>query len=54
MLARIDLSTFHVVRVYAVGVVGIAAVYVKRHERRAVIFAFMPCALCLEVKVHYV
>ena len=48
MLAPIDLGAFHVVRVYAVGVVGIAAVYVKRHERRAVISAFMPCALCFE------
>lgn len=36
-----------VVRVDAVRVVGIVVVYMKPHESRAVLFVFMPCALCM-------
>ena len=45
MLALIDFGVSGVVHVYAVRVVGIAAVHMKHHESRAVLFAFMPCAL---------
>ena len=46
-MAQIDLGASGVVCVDVVRVVGIAAVYMKPHESRAVLFAFMPCALCM-------